>query len=107
MADASGVVTAAPGPWPSCLDALGAHLAQQQEALQAGRLDEIRAFPVPAGLPPLPAELAAAAAQLLAQSEALEHAVRVAQEDVRRQLRLARRMAVPPPAAASFIERHA
>lgn len=93
--------------WTSCLDRFAAHLTVQQEALRAGRLEDIVVFPAPDSLPPLPASLTARAVRLLALTQELEAQLRVAQQAVGRQLQLARRMDLAGPAGASFLQHHA
>jgi hypothetical protein len=93
--------------WALCLDAFAAQLAEGQEALRDGRVDEITPFPVPDALPPLPQALVAEAARVLAQAQQLERGLELAQEEVRRQLHVARRMHAATPARSAFLEARA
>lgn len=90
--------------WKGCFEAFRNHLDEQWEALRAGRAEEIRAFPVPPAMPPVPASLTAAATVLIGHAEELERGLLLAQEEVRRQMSLARRMDTSSSPPASFIE---
>ena len=73
--------------WPGVLDAYEARLAAQRAGLDSGDV-EVAPFEPPAGLGPLPADLADRAARLLADARVLE-------------AELAERLAAAEPAAHS------
>lgn len=93
--------------WSLWLDAFAIHLAEGREALSAGRIDDLGPLAVPAGLPALPPPLRADAIRLLEQAQELEHGLELAQESVRRQLQVTRRMSAATPAQPSMTEQRA
>jgi hypothetical protein len=74
--------------WDSRLDRFAACLAEQRAALEAGRVEEVRAFEPGPTTEPLPVRLLPRGQELQAQAARLEQDVSLALSGVARQLQL-------------------
>lgn len=90
-------------PWTTALDAFERSLAEQREAVARGDAGAVDAFSPPAGLGPLPRELADRARALLAASQEHVDELRTTLASTQRELALLDRMA-PAGASPSYLD---
>ena len=95
------------GRWAAALDQFAACLVEQERQLAELRPELVVAYTPPAGLGPLPPELAEQAETLLARSNALTAQVDQVLRATRRQLVLTRRIAADVTAVPAYVDQHA
>ncbi len=90
--------------WYSVLDDIDQHITEQEAAAEAGRWDAIVAFPLPAGLGPIPPTLRGRLARLAARSERLEELVAERRDQLAGRIGVLPRGAAGAPRAACYLD---